>query len=167
MSNAYAIGKIYSERIRQITQEGWNEEHDDKHTDGELARAAAVYAVPANHRTQAMLFSTWPFDDSWLKLTPDDREKELVKAGALIVAELERLARTKFPKYVLCRGPLNQKAHSNFPYLEAPAKVLGQDIQVVNLQEHEVYNVSFQNEQKATWRKEYCIPCDSLGNPLK
>ncbi len=95
MSTPNAIDKIYSERLRQIYVEGWNAEHDDKHTDGELARAAAVYAVPANHRTQAMMFSTWPFDDSWLKLTPDDRERELIKAGALIVAELERLAHVK------------------------------------------------------------------------
>ena len=35
---------------------------------------------------------TWPFDAIWLKLT-DDPIRNLVKAGALIAAEIDRLQR--------------------------------------------------------------------------
>ena len=38
---------------------------------------------------------TWPWDESWFKPTPDDRIRELVKAGALILAEIDRLQRLK------------------------------------------------------------------------
>jgi len=33
----------------------------------------------------------WPWEKSWWKPTPNDRVKELVKAGALIAAEIDRL----------------------------------------------------------------------------
>lgn len=82
------IGLISQERQRQVTQEGWTPEHDDEHVNGELAIAAAVYATPANIR----IVSAWPFDDGF-KPTPTDRIRELVKAAALIAAEIDRLQR--------------------------------------------------------------------------
>ena len=33
----------------------------------------------------------WPWNGSYWKPTPDDRIKELTKAGALIAAEIDRL----------------------------------------------------------------------------
>src|SRR5690242_14227731 len=38
---------IRVERIRQIEEEGWTAEHDENHQEGELARAAAAYALHA------------------------------------------------------------------------------------------------------------------------
>ena len=35
----------------------------------------------------------WPWRPSWWKPTPDDRVRELVKTGALIAAEIDRLRR--------------------------------------------------------------------------
>lgn len=35
----------------------------------------------------------WPFSQEWWKPTPDDRIRELAKAGALIAAEIDRLQR--------------------------------------------------------------------------
>jgi hypothetical protein len=35
----------------------------------------------------------WPFDRSWYKPTPENRIRELEKAGALIAAEIDRLQR--------------------------------------------------------------------------
>ena len=35
----------------------------------------------------------WPWKEAWWKPTPEDRIRELVKAGALIVAEIDRLRR--------------------------------------------------------------------------
>ena len=35
------IDEIREERVRQIEKEGWTLEHDDSHTEGEMALAAA------------------------------------------------------------------------------------------------------------------------------
>lgn len=81
---------IAAERKRQIEQEGWSEEHDDTHKRGQLALAASCYALPPYERGRAL---DWPWDRKWWKPTPDDRIRELAKAGALIAAEIDRLKR--------------------------------------------------------------------------
>lgn len=78
---------ITAERRRQITAEGWMPEHDAEHADDELARAAACYAMPDRYRELRL----WPWRPGWWKPSPDDRVRELVKAGALIAAEIDRL----------------------------------------------------------------------------
>src|SRR5207302_1652935 len=82
-SGASAIEDIAAERKRQIEVEGWDSQHDDNHDNGELAKAAACYAVGDPME--------WPWSLQWWK--PRDRRRDLVRAGALIVAELERLDR--------------------------------------------------------------------------
>lgn len=85
---------IAAERQRQITAEGWTPEHDDEHGDGELVQAAACYALPPHYRVfdeDASAPQDWPWDAEWWK--PGDRIRELVKAGALIAAEIDRLRR--------------------------------------------------------------------------
>jgi hypothetical protein len=84
-----ALTDIAAERVRQIEAEGWTPEHDDAHDVGELADAAACYA-----RGEQMS-SVWPWSDEWWK--PSDRRRNLIKAGALIVAEIERLDRAEKP----------------------------------------------------------------------
>ena len=88
------VALIAAERARQINAEGWSPAHDAEHTDGELACAAACYAVPPGYklreRTPPFL---WPWEESWWK--PGDRVRELTKAGALIAAEIDRLATTQ------------------------------------------------------------------------
>lgn len=96
---------IAEERQRQIEVEGWTPEHDDAHFNNDLANAAATYAMDANCRTAvtnlvpecelAGVPPTWPWDKVWYKPTPDDRVRELAKAGALIAAEIDRLNRIK------------------------------------------------------------------------
>lgn len=85
-----AIELIAAERQRQIEQEGWTAEHDRQWASGQLALAAACYAIPDNRRTEIIL-RLWPWMLIWWKPTPDDRERELIKAAALLVAEIERL----------------------------------------------------------------------------
>jgi hypothetical protein len=82
-----ALKDIEAERRRQIEAEGWTPEHDDEHSSGELADAAACYA------RGRQMSSVWPWADEWWK--PGTRRRELVKAGALIVAEIERLDRAQ------------------------------------------------------------------------
>ena len=98
-----AIEDIAAERERQILCEGWTTDHDDCHRQGEMARAAACYAlhpfkwniVIAGRRGKPerllSLKDFWPWSDHWWK--PKDRRRDLVRAGALIVAEIERLDR--------------------------------------------------------------------------
>ena len=93
-----AIELIAEERQRQIDIEGWTPDHDATHTNGELARAAACYCmtelVEKNYKPQftfAAIMTVWPFSKEWFKPTPDNRIRELVKAGALIAAEIDRI----------------------------------------------------------------------------
>jgi hypothetical protein len=111
---------IAAERRRQIEQEGWTPEHDDEHSDGSLLLAAICYAAPVRVFVQedwaaGVTFSDpWPssWDDRWDKrahygngyevgngiadpstYTPEQRLDLLVKAGALIAAEVDRMRR--------------------------------------------------------------------------
>lgn len=95
------------ERHRQIVGEGWSIEHDDTHDNGDLARAAATYAMCAAGDAQdravmdvagyagvePSIRSLWPrdWDIAWLK--PKDRRQDLIRALGLIIAEVERLDR--------------------------------------------------------------------------
>lgn len=92
---------LLEERVRQRRDEGWTPEHDDEHTDGELATAAYCYAVHASFTDvdrevlsgEGFTPPSWPWEPASWK--PSDRKRELVKAGALILAEIERLERAE------------------------------------------------------------------------
>ncbi|HGM8103381.1 hypothetical protein [Pseudomonas aeruginosa] len=89
---------VQAERRRQVEAEGWTPEHDDEHADGQMAQAAGCYALhaggigtdwPDGRQNGSALF--WPWDkDSWKPTTP---RRDLVKACALALAEIERLDR--------------------------------------------------------------------------
>jgi hypothetical protein len=81
---------IVEERERQIGQEGWNANHDDAHGNGELVDAAICYALAYTSRATNRRWR-WPWEGRWWK--PSDRKRNLVKAGALIAAEIDRLQR--------------------------------------------------------------------------
>ncbi|HBP1011041.1 hypothetical protein FA210_28815 [Pseudomonas aeruginosa] len=87
---------VQAERRRQIEAEGWTPEHDDAHSHGQMARAATCYALAGssapNDGTAALLVSlAWPWDKDWWK--PTTPRRDLVKACALALAEIERLDR--------------------------------------------------------------------------
>ncbi|EPK0275455.1 hypothetical protein P3327_003439 [Pseudomonas aeruginosa] len=87
---------VQAERRRQVEAEGWTPEHDDEHSHGQMARAAACYALAGssapNDGTAALLVSlAWPWDEQWWK--PSTARRDLVKACALALAEIERLDR--------------------------------------------------------------------------
>lgn len=108
---------IEQERARQISQEGWTPEHDDTHTGAEMAIAAACYASPVQifntHNAKRGIVFHDPFPwgrvvhngrasddpDGWHTFTTEeakagkDRLRQLVIAGALIAAEIDRLQR--------------------------------------------------------------------------
>lgn len=88
---------ILRERKRQIAGEGWKSLHDDQHANGQLADAAVCYAMSGQLRDGMQIFLRWmwPWALCWWKPTPNDRIRELTKAGALIAAEIDRLQRVK------------------------------------------------------------------------
>jgi hypothetical protein len=96
------IQLIAAERERQITAEGWTPEHDSQHPEGQLAYAAASYALYHGLKTTFPLESfeklklesqatkEWPWGVEWWKPSRDPL-RNLAKAGALIAAEMDRL----------------------------------------------------------------------------
>lgn len=92
-AHASGVSLIAQERARQVHDEGWTPEHDDKHTGGELAQAAAYYCWPdAPERIcRRELFPTG-WDERFAKREGDRTPtlRDLVKAGALIAAEIDR-----------------------------------------------------------------------------
>lgn len=108
-----ALRDVATERRRQIDAEGWTMEHDDQHDSDDLALAAACYALPETHREvfprkepsdvgrsagesiiiydDVLCPHLWPWHGgSW---RPKDRRADLVRAAALLLAEIERLDR--------------------------------------------------------------------------
>jgi len=107
------VAEIAEERERQRSTEGWMTAHDDEHDRYQMAQAAATYALAAawpdeaeryvmdyrgegqcggdHQSTPYELFKHWPWSETWWK--PKNRRRDLVRAGALIVAEIERLDR--------------------------------------------------------------------------
>lgn len=104
-----AVQDVLAERQRQITGEGWTPEHDEQHREGELCLAAAGYARATSDVLQAIAHEfdapgeptlsdpvTWSYGLPWpvgWDFKPAPPRRQLVKAGALILAEIERMDR--------------------------------------------------------------------------
>lgn len=89
-----AARDVLAERQRQISVEGWTHEHDDDHTDGALSQAAMTYLdwVHGEYEPGTVPVS-WPADWAFAWFKPSDDRRNLIKAGALILAEIERMDR--------------------------------------------------------------------------
>ena len=81
---------ITAERQRQMDVIGWTGFHDDGHCEGELWHAARCYLSLKPGDTQ--MPGGWPWDRGDFK--PKSRIENLVRAGALIAAEIDRLQRS-------------------------------------------------------------------------
>ena len=104
-----AARDVLAERKRQIESEGWKTERDDVYDTGEMALAAACYAahsascaaIKAPHTAPGVFVRTrsaqdfvgemWPWSAEWWK--PSGHRRNLEKAAALILAEIERIDR--------------------------------------------------------------------------
>lgn len=96
---------VLAERQRQMNVEGWTPAHDDCHYNNELVAAATCYsshvvAMAWLHQKHPEEYleepapEGWPinWDDEWWK--PSNPRRDLVKAAALLLAEIERIDRT-------------------------------------------------------------------------
>jgi hypothetical protein len=109
---------IAEERDRQKRVEGWTLEHDDKHLRKEMALAADSYLATHTHpppgskaRTQYGPCWDWPWDLKWWKPSADP-VRNLVKAGALIAAEIDRIQRKRAKRPIHACEIRKQNANS-------------------------------------------------------
>lgn len=82
-----AINDVIAERQRQQEVKGFSTEQDDTYVGFQLSAAAICYIEPMEAENY------WPadwYDDSF---KPTDTRRNLIKAAALIIAEIERLDR--------------------------------------------------------------------------
>ena len=98
------LALVINERLRQIS-EGWSKDHDAKHESGELVLLACCYALntyTVNDKLKKTISSE--LDAYWGEgdfNKPVDPVDNLAKAGALILAELDRVNSSVGEKYVL------------------------------------------------------------------
>jgi hypothetical protein len=87
--NEYVGIKLIAHELMTQDEQGFDVGDDD------LALAAVCYALPEEDRPLDTLDNNvpvyWPWDDEQWKPYPTDRVKELIKAGAYIAAEIDRL----------------------------------------------------------------------------
>ena len=95
-----AVVDVLHERCRQVEEEGYTSKHDDdEHSDGQMATAAACYAIGQIITIKGSIarripdWSLWPWDMTCWK--PKDRRRDLVRAAALLIAEIERIDRVE------------------------------------------------------------------------
>lgn len=94
------IELIADERARQIGSERFTAANDDIYLHGELAAAGACYASTAVIQSEkdiqqlppCFIHKDWPWARVWWKPS-NDRKRNLIKAGALIAADLDRILR--------------------------------------------------------------------------
>jgi hypothetical protein len=81
------IELIATERERQVSVEGYGDEHDNDHEDGTLAEAGA-------HLAALRGYDHAPAWSKHLKVKHSrNRVRELTIAGALVAAEIDRIQR--------------------------------------------------------------------------
>jgi hypothetical protein len=91
-SPSNAVQSVIAERQRHQSAEGWTPEHDDQYSKSQLLWASSCYVLNAIHPFNRIPFD-WPWTPEWWK--PTNPRRDLVKAGALILAEIERIDRQK------------------------------------------------------------------------
>lgn len=88
--------KMSRERTRQMIEKGYTPEHDDEHKGGELALAARHFldlALQIQKQIGITDVIEWPWGSSLPPGDGDDYEQLLVKTGAMLAAEIERIDR--------------------------------------------------------------------------
>ena len=87
-----AEADVLAERRRQQKVEGFTSDWDDAYTTRAMSVAAACYIHYADSYPAGSKPPHWPWDTIWWKPSPDPR-RNMIKAAALILADLDRLDR--------------------------------------------------------------------------
>lgn len=102
MAHIPILKDILDERIHQITKHGYSEAHDDEHTDGSIADAAAHYASTKDDT------GLWPWDTEYDKKSTKTRRDQLITSISMLVAEVERLDRAEAEVATKIQGGSNE-----------------------------------------------------------
>ena len=89
MADMTGAGLIGAERRRQMSEEGWSNQHDDQHGSVVLALAALSYRDAQDANSPQPVF--WPWSPEWWK--PKGRQRNLERAGALYQAAADAAER--------------------------------------------------------------------------
>lgn len=89
MGGMTGAGLIGAERLRQMSEEGWSIQHDDRHGPVVLASAALSYRDAQDANSPQPAF--WPWSPEWWK--PKGRQRNLERAGALYQAAADAAER--------------------------------------------------------------------------
>lgn len=87
-----AAHDVLAERRRQVEVYGYTPESDDRYSSGQMSIAAACYLVDSDaYPNPGQQPPDWPWAaDFW---NPTDYRRDLVRAAALVLAEIERIDR--------------------------------------------------------------------------
>ena len=109
-ASSRALKLVFAERRRQVEEEGLSFEHDeDVNYNGELALAARCYLAYRSEGDLKRVPRLWPWGPDWWKpgyRRPGGRNRDLVKAGALLLAETDRLARYGVDSLAMVAGEM-------------------------------------------------------------
>ena len=108
-----AARDVIAERLRQVSAEGYSLYGDDIYVNGQMADAAAAYATLAG-KPRSMT-TLWPWGEGTFKPS-EDRRRDLVKAAALLLAEIERLDRIGLIKH----WPVKRDENGMFQHPDMP-----------------------------------------------
>ena len=107
------IDLITEERNRQINVEGWTKQHDAQYQNAELFKAACCYQAAKRARAiwgnDYLPIDTWPWDIKWWKPSPENRVRELEKAGSLFMAHNESKGKQPIDDWVrMCADEIDK-----------------------------------------------------------
>ena len=112
-----AMRDVRAERRRQVNVEGYDADHDARHFDEDLLEAGLCYLWHCTDRIPAHRYNdlgdggkpipmSWPWQSSSWK--PKDKRRDLVRAGALFLADQENWSRHGLPKQDLTQRSLDE-----------------------------------------------------------
>lgn len=104
ITNSYnkSIEDVIKERNKQIVDKNFTSQHDDAMVNHQLTDAAICYAADYFMRNKKIcddnnfVDSIWPWEKYNFKPSVYSRREDLVKAAALIIAEIDRLDRLNY-----------------------------------------------------------------------
>lgn len=118
--------EVVTERARQV-RKGYDSSHDDQRPCDEIAALAAWYAMPEECRDWDLYDDSFGCNIGYALLPEDcappeekDRRRQLIKAAALLVAEIERMDRAVAAKTTGTIDPLCDKAPAGYQCTRQP-----------------------------------------------
>jgi hypothetical protein len=144
------IELIAEERKRQIEVEGYDANHDFNEPLNSIVAAAVSYAMVDIDKREAEAWWNW----DWKFWKPKDRKRNLVRAGALIAAALDKIqAQEDFEAWLTER---NKKPHVSSKCVnDKTGEIIPWVPRAINLGDNHYHFEDCTEEEVIEFRKEY------------